>query len=79
MPTRPRRIRRDGRTLIGPRPEWRPARRINRRIPVTPRIHPEARRRNDRVIAAIAEVIRDAMAAKRDPEGGIDESQEPGS
>jgi len=79
VPGRQRRIGREGRTLIGPRPEWRPARLVNRRIPVTPRIHPQARRRNDSVIAAIAEVIRDAIAAEKDPEGGVDVPQEPGS
>lgn len=79
MPGRQRRIRREGRTLTGPRPEWRPARLINRRIPVAPRIHPQARRRNDSVIAAIAEVIRDAIAAEREAEGGVEESNEPGS
>jgi hypothetical protein len=46
---------------------------------VAPRIHPQARRRNDSVIAAIAEVIRDAIAAEREAEGGVEESNEPGS
>jgi hypothetical protein len=75
VPGRQRRIRRQVRTLTGPRPEWRPARLIHRRVPVLPRIHPQARRRNDSVIAAIAEVIRDAIAAERDSEGGGEESE----
>jgi hypothetical protein len=79
VPGRQRRIRRQGRTLIGPRPEWRPARLVHRHIPVMPRTHPQARRRNDSVIAAIAEVIRDAIAAEREAEGGVAESNEPGS
>ena len=79
MPGRRRRIRRQGRTLPGPRPEWRPARLVHRRIPLMPRIHPHARRRNDSVIAAIAEVIRDAIAADSDPDGGGEESQGHGS
>jgi hypothetical protein len=70
VPGRQRRIRRQGRTLRGPRPEWRPARLVHRRIPLTSRIHPQVRRRNDSVIAAIAEVIRDAIAAESDAERG---------
>lgn len=78
MPGRQRRIRRQGRTLTGPRPEWRPACLVHRHIPVMPRIHPQARRRNDSVIAAIAEVIRDAIAAESDPEGASRSPKKPG-
>ncbi len=41
----------------------RPTPLVRRRIPLVLTVHPPTQRRNDRVIAAIAEVIRDAMTA----------------
>jgi hypothetical protein len=41
----------------------RPTPLVRRRIPLVLRVHRPAQRRNDVVIAAIAEVIRDAMTA----------------
>ena len=77
MPGRQRRIRRRARTTIGPRPDWRPGRLVHRRIPVVSHIHPNARRRNDSLIAAIAEIIRDAIAAEMDSEREGDGSESP--
>jgi hypothetical protein len=76
MAGRQRRTARHVRTLPGPRPEWRPNRLVSRRIPLSPRAHAQARRRNDSLIAAIAQVIRDAIAAESHAERG---DEEPGS
>lgn len=46
----------------------RPTPLVRRRIPLVLRVHPPAQRRNDSVIAAIVEVIRDAMTADGDAE-----------
>lgn len=47
---------------------YRPAPLVHRRVPLVSRLHPPARGRSDSVIAAIAEVIRDAMTADGDGE-----------
>lgn len=49
---------------------WRPDRFVHRRIPLVMGMRAHARKRNDSVIAAIAEVIRDAISAEAEAGGG---------
>jgi hypothetical protein len=78
MPGRQRRSRRRTRSASVSRPEWRPARLVRRRVPLAARTRPQTRTRNDSVIAAIAAVIRDAMASEMSNEGGDQRPEGPG-
>ena len=70
MPGRQRRSTRRARPASVSCPDWRPARLIRRRVPLVARTRPQTRTRNDSVIAAIAAVIRDAIAAEKSNGGG---------